>query len=203
MKLKNNKFKAILFFGPPGSGKSTQAKLLSKKRFFYISTGEILRKLEQNVNFIKSNLEKSIAKIMALGNLIPDNTMFELLQWILAADIKKKIFNPQRQILILDGTPRDISQVKKINSLFHIIKIIDLYAPDDSILIKRIAGRAKRDSRPDDKNIETIRKRLAVYKKETAAVLSRYPKKIIIKINGLGAIKKIHRQINAELKNIT
>ena len=203
MKLKNNKFKTILFFGPPGSGKSTQAKLLSKKRFFYISTGEILRKLEQNVNFRKSNLGKRIAKIMALGNLIPDNTMFELLQWILAADIKKKTFNPQRQILILDGTPRDISQVKKINSLFHIIKIIDLYAPDDSILIKRIAGRAKRDSRPDDKNIETIRKRLAVYKKETAAVLSRYPKKIIIKINGLGAIKKIHRQINAELKNIT
>jgi adenylate kinase len=202
MKLKNNKFKAILFFGPPGSGKSTQAKLLSKKSFFYISTGEILRKLEQNVNFRKSNLGKRIAKIMALGNLIPDNTMFELLQWILAADIKKRIFNLQRQILILDGMPRDISQVKKINSLFHIIKIIDLYVTDDSILIKRIAGRAKKDSRPDDKNIETIRKRLAVYKKETAAVLSRYPKKIIIKINGRGAIKEIHRQIKDELKNI-
>jgi adenylate kinase len=202
MKLKNNKFKAILFFGPPGSGKSTQAKLLSKKSFFYISTGEILRKLEQNINFRKSNLGKRIAKIMALGNLIPDNTMFELLQWILAADIKKRIFNLQRQILILDGMPRDISQVKKINSLFHIIKIIDLYVTDDSILIKRIAGRAKKDSRPDDKNIETIRKRLAVYKKETAKVLSRYPKEIIIKINGLGAIKEIHRQIKDELKNI-
>jgi len=195
-----NRYRAVLFFGPPGSGKSTQAKLLSKKKFFYISTGKLLRELEENINFKKSSLGKKIAKIMASGGLISDDIMLKLLKKILKEDIRRKIFNPQKQTLILDGIPRDVSQTKKINGILNVIKIIDIYISDDSVLIKRLVGRAKKDGRQDDKNIETIKRRLNIYKKETAEVLAYYPGKIISKINGINTINEINRQIINELK---
>jgi adenylate kinase len=155
----------------------------------------------KNSDFKHSDLGKKIAKIMASGGLVPDDVMLKLLLKSLDEDIKKGIFNPERQILILDGIPRNISQAKEINGLLKVIKIIDIYISDDSVLTKRIAGRAKKDGRQEDGKIETIRKRLVVYKKETNKVLSHYPRKIITRINGLGAIKEIHRKINYKLKN--
>ena len=137
---------------------------------------------------------------MASGGLISDDIMLKLLKKILKEDIRRKIFNPQKQTLILDGIPRDVSQTKKINGILNVIKIIDIYISDDSVLIKRLVGRAKKDGRQDDKNIETIKRRLNIYKKETAEVLAYYPGKIISKINGINTINEINRQIINELK---
>jgi len=201
IKKQKHKYNTILFFGPPGIGKTTQAGLLDRKRFFYISSGELLRRNEKNTKFRNSALGKRLSKIMASGRLIPDKIMIDVLLQTIKDYINQEIFNPKKQILVLDGIPRNKSQVGMINNIFKIIKIIYIYSRNDSRLADRILKRAKKEGRLEDQNIDIIRKRLAIYKKETNKVLGYYPKTIILKINGFNAIKKIQRQIENGLNN--
>ena len=193
------KYKTILIFGPPGIGKSTQAKLLDQKRFFWISTGEILRTLEKRTEFKNSNLGKKVSKFMISGDLIPDKIILELLMNKLKNDIKSENFNIEKQILVLDGIPRNTAQIKSINKNFQIIKIIDLYCPNISILANRILKRAKFEKRIDDQNIKIIKKRLSNYLEETANVLKEYSPQIIVRINGIKTINQIQKQIKKDL----
>jgi adenylate kinase len=201
MKLKSNKYKTILFFGPPGSGKSTQAKLLDKKKFFYISTGELLRHMRDGAEFQSGALGKKITKIMEAGGLVPDRTMIDLLFRYLSQAVSEGIFKPDKQILIFDGIPRNTTQIRMLNDHVQVIQIIDIHFSSDSILKERIRKRAVQEGRSDDKNRGIIEKRLAIYKNETAEVLKHYPKNIIYKINGDDSVKEINQQIKNILNN--
>ena len=201
IKKQKHKYDTILLFGPPGVGKSTQAKLLDKKRFVYISSGEVLRRNEKNTKFRNSTLGKRVSKIMSSGKLIPNKIMIDIFLQTIKEYISRKIFNPKKQILVLDGIPRNRSQARIINNIFNIIKIIYIYSHNDSRLADRILKRAKKEGRSEDQNMNIIRKRLAIYKKETNKVLDYYHKKIILKINGFNDIKKIQGQIKDSLNN--
>ena len=194
-----DKYKTILIFGPPGSGKSTQAKLLDTDKFFYVSTGELLRKLEGNSVFKNSDLGKKIAEIMASGKLIPDDLIFALFKKSLNEDIKNGLFDPAKQILVLDGIPRDAAQVKMADVLFDVIQIVDINIPDDTILIDRLSKRAKDEKRADDKEIIVIKERLEVYRAKTFEILSCYPEKLITRIDGSGTVEEIHRSMDQKL----
>jgi adenylate kinase len=183
----NKKIKAIIIFGPPGIGKSTQGKMLCdfSEAFFYLSESEILRSFTE---------KKEITEYINSGKLIPDGLVIKL--FFEALDrLKKEGIIDANKILVLDGIPRNLNQVKLIDKRIKVIKIIYLYSSDYSVLVQRIKKRAKIEKRTDDRDTDVIKYRIEKYIKETLLILDRFPKNIIIKIDGLDTIKHIHQTI--------
>tara|TARA_A100001011_G_scaffold1655_1_gene1946 strand:+ start:526 stop:1104 length:579 start_codon:yes stop_codon:yes gene_type:complete len=153
----------IVFFGPPGSGKGTQAKLLSNElNILHLSTGDILRdKLSHG-----DSLSIELKKIMSSGNLVSD----EILNQIIA---NKLMSDECSNGYILDGYPRTISQSEfllsfsKNNNLD--LDIIFNFKIDFKLVEDRIILRSKEERRSDD-NIDVIKTRLDKYIEETYPV---------------------------------
>ncbi|HKL23991.1 MAG TPA: nucleoside monophosphate kinase [Candidatus Nanoarchaeia archaeon] len=204
----------LVFIGPPGSGKGTQAKIISKRLSIpHISTGEILRNS-------KEKTKREIEKITKKGGLINNKLMFNLLN----RRIKQK---DCEQGFILDGYPRNLKQAKKLDKKIGFDKIIEIET-SEKVSIKRILGRRHccgcgkkynikiKELRPKNKeycdlcgkelvkrkddNEKTIKKRLKIYNKITKPLIKEY-KNRVIKINGNHSIKKVANQIIKELKD--
>ncbi len=150
----------LLFIGPPGSGKGTQAKFLKKYGFSIISTGELIRKSKNQK--IKKYLEEDYAK----GELLSDDLIFKL--------IKKEIslLPKSTKGYILDGAVRNLNQAiysKKNNLIDEVI----YFKLKKKIATKRILNR--NEGRTDD-NLEAIKERFSEYNKKTKPIL-KYLKK--------------------------
>ncbi|MBI5145267.1 MAG: adenylate kinase [Candidatus Omnitrophica bacterium] len=184
----------IILLGPPGAGKGTQAKALSENlNLPHISTGDILR---QNVSG-DTELGKNAKAYMEQGTLVPDALVTEMLaKRFDQPDIKDGF--------ILDGYPRNIHQAKALDELLKeraiTIDLVFYLETSEPVIIKRLSGRlvcakcgvnfhitnmppkvngicdfcgGKLYQRTDDKE-ETIKRRLEVYKKEVASLISYY-----------------------------
>lgn len=153
----------IVFFGPPGSGKGTQAKLIAKEfNISHLSTGDILReKLNEG-----DNLSWQLKDIMSAGNLVSD----EFLNKIIADKlISKRCING----FILDGYPRTKTQsdffLSFIKSNQTYLNFVFDFKIDFKIVEERIVSRSKQEQRFDD-NLGVIKVRLDKYMKETYPV---------------------------------
>ncbi|MDC3177299.1 adenylate kinase [Pelagibacteraceae bacterium] len=156
----------IIFFGPPGAGKGTQAKIISEfLNIPHLSTGDILRKkLLDN-----DNLANQLKTIMSSGNLVSDDILNEI--------VSSRLNNEEKNGFILDGYPRTLKQSeflnsflsetsKKINFIFN-IKI------NFETLKNRILKRSSQESREDD-NVNVIETRYNEYIKSTQEVSNFY-----------------------------
>ena len=153
----------IVFFGPPGSGKGTQAKLIAKEfNISHLSTGDILReKLNEG-----DNLSWQLKNIMSAGNLVSD----EFLNKIIADKlISKRCING----FILDGYPRTKTQsdffLSFIKSNQTYLNFVFDFKIDFKIVEERIVSRSKQEQRSDD-NLGVIKVRLDKFVKETYPV---------------------------------
>ena len=157
----------IIFFGPPGAGKGTQATLISEKLDIpHISTGDILRK-----SFLETNqISKQLKQTMDSGNLVSDDSLNQIIEDRLSSDDCKKGF-------ILDGYPRTIIQKNFLNQYLEdhnlfISKIFDLDL-DSTDILERIKSRSGIENREDDKE-KIIKVRIERYLKETKPISSYY-----------------------------
>ena len=153
--------KNILFLGPPGAGKGTQAALLSEANsYLHLSTGELLRK-EIDLN---TDLGKKVKDIMNKGELVSDQLVLEI--------VKKNLSNDNKG-WILDGYPRNLSQVNSLNDvLINInqpLEIVFYLDIPEEILIKRLLLRGRKDD-----NEESIKTRLKIYKENTEPLIAYY-----------------------------
>ena len=185
----------IIFFGPPGSGKGTQAKLLSKNlNIIHLSTGDILReKLDDN-----DELSLELKRIMSSGNLVSDKLLNQIIKdKILSKDCYKGY--------ILDGYPRTLLQSEFLLSFLKTqnmnIDLIFDFKINFSLVEKRIISRSKEENRSDD-NLSVIKTRLETYTKETYPVSQFFCLNFSKNYFTIDASKEIS-QIQTELIKIT
>ncbi|MBI4436991.1 MAG: adenylate kinase [Candidatus Omnitrophica bacterium] len=186
----------IIFLGPPGAGKGTQAKLLAERYHIpHISTGDILREVSRN----GSTIGQQVRTFMQEGKLVPDEIVTRLVAGRMGSDDARGGF-------ILDGFPRNETQAESLDKLLSetgvLIDLIVYFETKEKTIVSRLAGRRvcntcganyhvvnipprKEGScdqcggalfqREDDKE-ETVRKRLKVYEQETASLVGYYKK---------------------------
>lgn len=180
----------LVLFGPPGSGKGTQAKkIVDKYSLLHISTGDLFR-YEMGNN---TALGIKAKEFMAKGELVPDEVTVGMLK-------NKVMANPDVNGYIFDGFPRTTPQAEALDQLLGNLdsEVTILLALDvhDEEIVKRILDRGKSSGRADDNDEAIIRNRIDVYNQETAPIYNYYDEaNKSQKINGIGSIDEIFERI--------
>lgn len=173
------KFRAVLLFGAPGSGKGTQGKILGQiPNFVHFSCGDAFRNLR-----VDSPLGRVFVDFASRGQLVPDEPTIELWTTSIRGMMGTGRFNPEADTLVLDGIPRNPRQVELIREMVEVKAIFNLFCPVVEKLVARLQRRALKENRLDDANVEVIRARIETYKRETRAVLNCYSESQIHQID--------------------
>jgi adenylate kinase len=187
----------LVLFGPPGSGKGTQAqKLIEKYGLVHISTGDLFR---HEIGH-STPLGRQAKAFMDKGELVPDSVTIGMLRNKVEAHPKAKGF-------IFDGFPRTIAQAKALDNLLsekgNSVSALIALQVDDEEIVQRIKLRGATSGRPDDSDETIIRNRIAVYKNETAIVFDYYAAQgKSHSINGIGNIQEIFARLSAAIDQL-
>jgi adenylate kinase len=174
--------------GPPGAGKGTQSQKLAEHLYIpHISTGDILRQAMKD----QTPLGVKAQTYVDSGELVPDQLVQELVQERLGqADAKSG--------WILDGFPRKVAQAAFLEELLEIIhqggeKVVNLDVPDD-VVVERLLARGRKDD-----SEEVIRRRLEVYRSETAPLINYYgDRQKLLTVNG----NQSQEEVTTELQKV-
>ena len=173
-------FRSILMFGGPGTGKGTQGVVLGQiPNLAHFAMGDIFRALDK-----ESEMGKEFLSYATQGRLVPDEFTVRLLRRHLEQQVASGQLNPDYHVLILDGIPRTLEQVKLIEDFIIVNCLVHLIVDDTDALIARLSARAMKENRPDDADPAVIQTRIEVYERQTKPVLDAYPKKLIARVNG-------------------
>ncbi len=180
----------LILFGPPGSGKGTQAKKLAKHyNLLHISTGDLFRSEIKK----ETELGKRAKSYMNKGELVPDEVTIGMLR-------NKVKDHPEVKGFIFDGFPRTIPQANSLDQLMKeldtsISGLIALEVEEDEI-VSRLLERGETSGRKDDQDESIIRSRIEVYRNETEPVFNYYDEKNkSYKVDGMGEISEIFERL--------
>lgn len=206
----------IIFLGPPGAGKGTQAQIVCQRLGIpQVSTGDMLRAAIA----AGTEMGRKAKEYMDQGQLVPDEVVIGI--------VKDRLADPDCQKgYILDGFPRTVEQAKALSTFAKIDVAINLDVPDD-VLVKRLSGRrvcplcgapyhvdrlngetvCRADGTPliqrDDDKAETVQNRLAVYHQKTAPLIDHYHEAGLLKNIGGGlSLEEISEEIFRTLEAI-
>ena len=206
----------IIFLGPPGAGKGTQAQIVCQRLGIpQVSTGDMLRAAIA----AGTEMGRKAKEYMDQGQLVPDEVVIGI--------VKDRLADPDCQKgYILDGFPRTVEQAKALSTFAKIDVAINLDVPDD-VLVKRLSGRrvcplcgapyhvdrlngetvCRADGTPliqrDDDKAETVLNRLAVYHQKTAPLIDHYREAGLLKNIGSGlSLEEISEEIFRTLEAI-
>ncbi len=188
-------YPSILLIGPPGVGKGTQGKILgSIPGFFHLATGDMFRSLDK-----ESEMGMEFARYSSKGLLVPDFLTVRLWQEHVAQLIAKEMYDPNSDVLLLDGVPRSEPQAEMMQEYIDPFMIIHLVCTDIDKMVKRMQKRATEQGRPDDADESVIRKRFEVYSEQTAPILAYYDSNLIADIDALGTQAEVLLRILLEV----
>ena len=178
----STRYPSILLFGPPGVGKGTQGQILgSIPGFFHLATGDMFRSLDK-----ESEIGMEFTRYSSQGLLVPDFLTVRLWRQHVEQLIARELYNPEVDLLLLDGIPRSVPQADSMKEYIDPRMIIHLVCENLDKMVRRMQKRATEQGRPDDADESVIRKRFEVYSEQTAPVLACYDKSIISDIDALG-----------------
>jgi len=173
------RYKTILLFGAPGSGKGTQGKILGAiPGFFHTACGDIFRSLD-----LSSEMGRIAWEYSSRGELVPDEFTVKLWKQYIKGMEMVNQFHPASEILVLDGIPRNVKQAELLEDTLDILKVIHLRCTDMKKMVERLRRRALKENRLDDANDKVIQHRLEIYETETRPVLDFYPPNTIVKVD--------------------
>ena len=184
----------VVIFGPPGSGKGTQAALVAKRIGVpHVATGDILRAETAK----GTPLGREVEPIMRAGHLVPDDLVVRV--------IESRLAEPDAAAgALLDGFPRTIPQALALDEMLErngrrVEVVVPLNVPEN-VLAERVRRRAP-EGRPDD-TPDAFVKRMHVYRTETAPVLDYYRGKgtCIAEVDGVGDVDTVTARIADALK---
>jgi adenylate kinase len=209
----------LVFLGPPGAGKGTQAKLLSQRMgFLHLSTGDLLREAVNN----QTPLGKKAKEYMDRGELVPDELIVQLIEETM----------PKDGNVILDGFPRTVNQALALEEMLKgkgekISKVLFFDVPDE-VIIDRLSGRrvcskcgavyhvkynppkvegvcdlcgGSLMQRDDDKE-EVVKKRLEVYRKQTQPLIEFYQDRgIIYRLDAQKGVEELFEEVKGLVRD--
>lgn len=189
----------IVLFGPPGSGKGTQAQnLIEKFNLKQISTGDLFRFNMKN----DTELGKLAKSYIDKGELVPDQVTIDML----IDELRKPT---DAAGFIFDGYPRTAVQTEALekivkDELNDDIDVCLSLIVEDKILVERLLNRGLTSNRTDDSNVEIIENRIKEYYTKTAEVAELYKQQgKYVEINGVGEINEISEKLFAEVEKIS
>jgi adenylate kinase len=189
------KYKAILLFGAPGSGKGTQGKVLGQvPGYLHSSTGDIFRALDK-----KSDMGKLFASYASKGQLVPDEFTINLWKQHMAGLVAAKKFDAANGVVIMDGVPRNVKQAELLKDTIDVVKIIYLETANLDKFVARLKARALKEGRADDADENVIRNRMSVYANETEPVLKVYPPGVVARVEADQPILSFLKDVVAAL----
>jgi adenylate kinase len=185
------KYKTILLFGAPGSGKGTQGKILGTiPNFYHCACGDVFRNLR-----IDNELGRTFIEYSSRGELVPDEATIRLWRQSITGTRSLGNFNPEKDTLVLDGIPRNRNQAEMLSDTLDVKGVLNLICSDFKKLVERLQRRALRENRLDDANLSVIRTRLETYEKETRPVLDFYGPKLVHTIDSTESPVNVLRAI--------
>jgi adenylate kinase len=184
-------YEALLLIGIPGSGKSTQGKILGLlSGIHYWEAGEALRAVDPD-----TSMGRVIHQQISRGELVSDEIVVSICLDELKAHVASGAYDPATDLLLLDGIPRTIRQAILLDEHVAVMKILYLFCADIGQVVRRLRRRAGEEDRADDANECIIRHRLEVYQQATAQLLEYYPSERIVRIDALRSPVEVLDQI--------
>ncbi len=185
------KYRCVLFFGAPGTGKGTQGGMLGRiPGFYHLGMGDIFRSI-----YRKSEVGQEVHSYVSKGQLVPDDLTIRIWKESLAARITLGHYQPWEQLLLLDGLPRNVEQAELTKNDLEVLKVIHLDCADEEGMIRRIRTRAIEEQRVDDADEEIIRRRFGIYRDISSPVLNYYPSDTIARVEAMGTPSEVLRRI--------
>ena len=193
-----DRYKTVLLFGGPGSGKGTQGETLgSILGFFHCSSGDIFRSIDPT-----TEVGKIFKQYSARGELVPDDVTVRLWAETTQTWVSDGKYTPDKDMLILDGIPRTVQQAQIMDDHIEVLKVVHLVCEDRNAMVDRLRKRALKQGRKDDADEQVIRNRWDVYDAETRPVIEHYPAETIVDINAIATPLQVFHDVLAAVKPI-
>jgi adenylate kinase len=191
-------YRTVLLFGPPGSGKGTQGKIVgAMPAYFHCACGDVFRSLDP-----KSEMGMEFAKYSKTGSLLPDELTVRLWRTSIEQMAASGKYRERDQYLLLDGIPRTVEQAQLMADDLDVRAVINLYCNDIAQIVARLSKRAAIENRPDDTDIEVIRYRIEVYDEQTRPLLNLYPRNKIFRVNATRPMEEVTADILQAIETV-
>ena len=193
-----HKYRTILLFGMPGSGKGTQGSVLGQlPDLVHISMGDVFRKIPKYGRF-----GQEIARYTSQGTMVPDDLTVRIWERHIQILEMQDLLLPRQHTLVLDGLPRNYCQAERLDDFLDVVQIFHLKINDLVKATERLKARALLENRLDDMNEEVIHRRLNLYYEQTFKTLSFYQPELVYDIDASQSPLDVLRDLVFRLSEI-